>query len=289
MKFGGNMEKYIVSADSTVDITPELIAQYNINIAPLSVILGESEYLDGVTLTPDDIYAYVDKTGVLPRTAAINQTAFAEHFDKIRGGDKSIPVIHFTLSSELSCSCQNAKLAAADVQNVHVVDCRSLSTGTSLLMLKALDMLRDGASIDETLEFCANNTGKVQASFVVDDLLYLYKGGRCKGLTMYVAKLALIHPMLHMQEGFLKPDTKFMGPMKIVLTKYVKHLKETHPNPDKTRVFLTHTKMDEKLVEHTRKLIKEYFEFDEIIETVAGATITSHCGPGTLGVLFLDK
>lgn len=283
------MEKYVISADSTVDLTPELIEEFGIKIAALSVILGDEEYQDGVTLTPDDIYAYVDKTGILPRTAAINETAFSEHFANIRGGDTSIPVLHFTLSSELSCSCQNARLAGNDTENVRVIDCRALSTGTSLLMLKAIDMLRAGETIDNVISYCEENTDKVQTSFVVDDLLYLHKGGRCKGLTMYAAKFARIHPMLHMKEGFLKPDTKFMGNMKAVLTKYVKYLKETHPNPDTTRVFLTHTKMDEELITHTKDLIKEYFDFEVIYETVAGATITSHCGPGTLGVLFLDK
>lgn len=283
------MEKYIISADSTVDITPELISEYGIKIIPLSVILSDDEYLDGVTLTPDGIYEYVEKTGKLPRTAAVNEVSFSEHFSNIRGGDTSIKVLHFSLSNELSCSCQNARLAAGDTENVHVIDCRALSTGTSLLMLKAVDMLRDGSSIDEVINFCESNTGKVQTSFVVDDLLYLYKGGRCKGLTMYAAKFARIHPMLHMKEGFLKPDTKFMGSMKAVLTKYVKYLKELHPNPDKTRVFVTHTKMDSQLIEHTKELVKEYFDFETILETVAGATITSHCGPGTLGVLFLDK
>lgn len=283
------MEKYIISADSTVDITPELIAQYDVKIIPLTVILGESEYMDGVTLCPDDIYAYVDKTGVLPRTAAVNQTAFSEHFNNIRGGDTSISVLHFTLSSELSCSCQNARLASSDTENVHVIDCRALSTGTSLLMLKAIDKLRAGDAIEEVIKFCNESTDKVQTSFVVDDLLYLYKGGRCKGLTMQIAKFARIHPMLHIKDGFLKPDTKFMGSMKAVLTKYVKYLKENHPNPDTTRVFLTHTKMDEELIAHTKALIEENFDFEVILETVAGATITSHCGPGTLGVLFLDK
>lgn len=283
------MEKYVISADSTVDLTPELIEEYGIKIAPLSVILGDTEYQDGVTLTPDDIYSYVEKTGFLPRTAAINETAFGEHFSNIRSGDTTIPVLHFTLSSELSCSCQNARLAADDTQNVRVIDCRALSTGTALLMLKSIDLLRAGETIDTVVKFCEDNVDKVQTSFVVDDLLYLYKGGRCKGLTMYAAKIARIHPMLHMKDGFLKPDTKFMGSMKAVLTKYAKHLKETHPNPDLTRVFLTHTKMDDELITHTKELIKEYFNFEVIYETVAGATITSHCGAGTLGILFLDK
>lgn len=283
------MEKYVISADSTVDLTPELIEEYGIKIAPLSVILGDTEYLDGVTLTPDEIYAYVDKTGILPRTAAINETSFGEHFANIRGGDTSITVLHFTLSSELSCSCQNSRLASDATENVRVIDCRALSTGTALLMLKAVDMLKSGETIDNVVKFCESSTDKVQTSFVVDDLLYLHKGGRCKGLTMYAAKFARIHPMLHMKEGYLKPDTKFMGSMKAVLTKYAKYLKETHPNPDTTRVFLTHTKMDDELIAHAKELIKEYFDFDVIYETVAGATITSHCGPGTLGILFLDK
>lgn len=283
------MAEIIFSADSTVDLTKELITKHGINIAPLSVIIGGTEYLDGVTLQADEIYDMVEKTGVLPRTAAINQTAFLEHFNVIRKNDLSKTVIHFSISSELSCSFQNAVNASKETENVLIVDGRSLSTGTSLLMLKAIDMAKKGASVSEIYDYCLSATGKIQASFVVDDLLYLYKGGRCKGLTMYMANLLKIHPMLTLNDGFLKPDVKFRGSMKVAITKYIEHLKETHPNVDTTRAFVTHTMMDPAIVEHAIALTKKYFDFSEIIETTAGATITSHCGKGTLGLLFMDK
>ena len=283
------MSNIIFSADSTADLSPEIVKDFNINIIPLRVILGDDEYIDGVTLKASEIYTFVDKTGVLPRTAAVNEADFGEHFDKLLNGNKDNVVIHFSLSSELSCSCQNSKLAANDRENVHVVDGRALSTGTSLLMLKAVDMAREGKGVDEILAFCNENAGKIQTSFVVDDLLYLYKGGRCKGLTMYMANLLKIHPMLQMHDGFLKQETKLRGNMKIVIRKYIEYLKEQNPNPDNTRCFITHTDMDRELVDLAISLTKEHFNFETVYDTEAGATIASHCGRGTLGLLFLNK
>lgn len=283
------MQNILFSADSTIDITAELIKEFNIHIVPLHVIIGDEDYIDGVTLQASEIYAIVDKTGVLPRTAAVNEADFTSHFDKIRNGDTSIPVIHFSISSDLSCCCQNAKLAAAETENVHVIDGRALSTGTSLLILKAIDMARAGKSVEEICDFCNSSVEKIQTSFVVDDLLYLYKGGRCKGLTMYAAKVLKIHPMLQMHDGLLKQESKMIGSMKMVITKYVKYLKAQNPNPDEVRCFVTHTAMDDALVQHAINLTKEYFNFDTIYETTAGATITSHCGKGTLGILFMNK
>jgi len=283
------MEKIIFSVDSTADLTADIIKENDINIIPLRVILGNDEYIDGVTLQASEIYDFVDKTGILPRTSAINETDFGEYFDKVRGGDKSIPLIHFSISSDLSCCCQNAKLAAANTENVYVVDARALSTGTSLMLLKAIDMYKDGKGVEDIVDFCTKNTDKVQTSFVVDDLLYLYKGGRCKGLTMYAAKVLKIHPMLQIHDGLLKQESKMMGSMKMVITKYVKYLKEQNPNPDKKRCFVTHTDMDESLVKHAIELTKEHFNFETIYETTAGATIASHCGPGTLGLLFMNE
>lgn len=283
------MSKIIFSADSTVDLSPELAKANGINVVPLSVIIGGTEYQDGISLQADEIYGFVEKTGVLPRTAAINETAFLEHFNAIRNNDSSKTIIHFSISSELSCSFQNAMNASKETENVLVVDGRALSTGTSLLMLKAVDMANEGASVSEIYDYCLSATDKIQTSFVVDDLLYLHKGGRCKGLTMYMANLLKIHPMLTISNGFLKPDVKFRGNMKIAITKYIEHLKEKHPSVETKRAFVTHTLMDQALVDHAIELTKKYFDFEEVIETKAGATITSHCGKGTLGLLFMDK
>ncbi len=283
------MAEIIFSADSTVDLSKEIIDECGVKIVPLSVIIGGTEYLDGVSLQADEIYGIVEKTGVLPRTAAINETAFLEHFNAIRKNDSSKTIIHFSISSELSCSFQNAVNAAKETENVLVVDGRALSTGTSLLLLKAVDMAKEGASVSEIYDFCLSSTDKLQTSFVVDDLLYLHKGGRCKGLTMYMANLLKIHPMLTIKDGFLKPDVKFRGNMKIAVTKYIEYLKENHPNVDTKRAFVTHTLMDPAIVEHAIELTKKLFDFEVVLETKAGATITSHCGKGTLGLLFMDK
>lgn len=283
------MAEIIFSADSTIDLSPELVSEYGIQIIPLCVTVGGTEYVDGVTLQADDIYDLVEKTGVLPRTAAVNETNYIEHFNNIRQNDTSKTVIHFSISSELSCSFQNAVNASKETENVLIVDGRSLSTGTALLALNAVDMARNGANVSDIYDYCLSATSKVQASFIVDDLLYLYKGGRCKGMTMYMANLLKIHPMLTLENGFLKPDAKFRGSMKIALNKYLNYLKEKHPDVETKRAFVTHTLMDQALVDQAINTAKDLFGFEVIHDTKAGATITSHCGKGTIGLLFMDK
>lgn len=279
--------KTIISMDSTLDLSPELVRQFDIRIIPLTIILGEQDFEDGITVTPSDIYAYVEKTGILPKTSAVSSYAFREHFEKLL--KECDQVLHVSISQHLSACWQNATLAASELQNVYVVDGGALSTGSALLALKARDLLDAGKDIREVVKILESLVPNDQTSFVIDKLDYLYKGGRCKGLTLLGANLMKIHPILNMQEGYLKPaKQKLRGNMDKVVRKYIEYLHENYPTPDRTRAFLTHTEMDPELVEIARKATKELFDFEVVYETMAGSTITSHCGRGTLGLLFLN-
>ncbi len=279
--------KTIISMDSTMDLTPELVKQFDIRVVPLTIILGDKDYEDGITVTPPDIFAYVEKTGILPKTSAVSSYAFREHFEKLL--KECDQVLHVSISQHLSACWQNATLAASELKNVYVVDGGALSTGTSLLAMKARDLLDAGTDIREVIRILEGLVPNDQTSFVVDKLEYLYKGGRCSGLTLLGANLLKIHPILNMQEGYLKPaKEKLRGNMDKVVRNYIEYLHERYPTPDRTRAFITHTEMDPELVEIAKRATRELFDFETVYETMAGSTITCHCGKGTLGLLFLN-
>ena len=279
--------KTIISMDSTMDLTPELVKQFDIRVVPLTIILGDKDYEDGITVTPPDIFAYVEKTGILPKTSAVSSYAFREHFEKLL--KECDQVLHVSISQHLSACWQNASLAGSELKNVYVVDGGALSTGTSLLAMKARDLLDAGTDIREVIRILEGLVPNDQTSFVVDKLEYLYKGGRCSGLTLLGANLLKIHPILNMQEGYLKPaKEKLRGNMDKVVRNYIEYLHERYPTPDRTRAFITHTEMDPELVEIAKRATRELFDFETVYETMAGSTITCHCGKGTLGLLFLN-
>ncbi|MCL1901022.1 MAG: DegV family protein [Firmicutes bacterium] len=281
------MPKIILSSDSTCDLSKELILKYDVRIVPLIILLGANEYIDGKNIQPDEIYEYVQKTGNLPKTAAVSVVTLKEHFsDLTKNGDS---VLHISISNRLSASWNNATIAAKEFKNVHVVDGFQLSTGTSVLLLKAHDLLSQGKSINEVVSELEILKLKTSTSFAVNKLDYLHKGGRCSGLTLLGANILKIHPMVSMQEGFLKPHKKFRGNMEVVLSNYIDYLAESYPSYDDTRAFITHTAIDPALLELANRKVKENFKFKEILDTTAGSTITCHCGKGTLGLLFLTN
>ena len=282
------MQKIILSTDSTCDMGPELIRKHDVRVVPLTVILGDKDYEDGINIVPDDIYDYVSKTKILPKTSATSTYVFSQHFKKIQEENPGAAIIHFSISCQLSASYQNATIAAEQMQDVYVVDTQALSTGNALLILKGADLIEEGKSAAEIAQICRDLAPKVQTSFVVDNLDYLYKGGRCSGLTLLGANLLKIHPMLQMQNAYLKPCTKFRGNMDLVLTKYFDHLYYNYGDCDKRRAFVTQTAYENQT--YLNELIagiKEKFGFQEVFNTMAGSTITSHCGRGTIGLLYI--
>lgn len=279
-------KKVIIASDSTTDLTPELIEKYNIKVLPLGVNLGDKLYTDGVDINPDMIYAHYEQTGELPKTSAIN-TVQAVEFFKEHTADGSA-MVFFTISSEMSCTYANARLAAEEFENVYVVDTRSLSTGGGLLVLAAADMAKDGMSAREIAEKCAKLTDKIVASFVVDDLTFLHKGGRCSALAAIGANLVHIKPCIGVSGGKMSVVKKYRGSFGAVLKKYTAELLE-EGCADLSRVLVTHAGCDEELIEQCVSQVKDALPFEDVIVARAGCTISSHCGKNTLGILFMKR
>ena len=276
-----------VTTDSTCDLGV-YGAERGIEIMPLSVILGSDTYRDGVTISPKDIFDYVAKTGVLPKTSAPSIGDYEEFFAKfVDAGDT---VIHLDISAKSSSSNEHAAAAAKKFGGkVFVVDTKALSSGQGLLVMKAYDLLQQGMSAEEVVERVNALRPKVNTSFIPDRLDYLYKGGRCSRMTMYGANLLKIHPLIEMDDGQLVPGKKYRGSMEKCITAYIRDLAERYPKYDRTRCFITHSSADAELVEVAKKQVGELFNFDAVLETVAGSVITGHCGRNTLGVLFIAE
>ena len=282
------MSKVIISADSTCDLPKELIEKYDIKICHGPVILGDKAYTDGIDIQPHDLFKYHDETGVLPKTAAINYQDYVDFFTPLVEDENTI--IHFCLSSEMSSMCNNAKMAAEDVENVYVIDSRNLSTGIALLVLWAAEMAQNGQDAESIYNKMIESTDKVNASFVIDTLLYLHKGGRCSAVAMLGANLLKLKPCIEVHDGKMDVAKKYRGKYSDVLIEYTKNRLENLENIDKSRCFVTHTmEYGSEPAKSVYDYIKSLNYFDEVIEATAGCTISAHCGPGTLGVLFLNK
>ncbi|MBO7508235.1 MAG: DegV family protein [Clostridia bacterium] len=278
--------KIKITVDSTADLTPELCEKYNITVMPLCVNLGEDVYLDGVDITPDMIYNYVAKNKKLPKTSAVNSEKYREEFSKIfaEGYDA---IIHFNLSSEMSVTHQNAKMLTEDFKNLYVIDSQTLSTATALQALYASELAQEEKySAEEIVEKVEARKQFAQASFVLDKLEYLYRGGRCNAIVLFGANLLKIKPSIEVHEGKMGVGKKYFGKFENCVEKYVKDILAKYPNPDTKRIFVTHTKIDSKIVDSVKDYLKQNTKFEEIIETTAGSTITSHCGSDTIGILF---
>ena len=283
------MKDIVITSDSTCDLSADLIAANDIRIMPLSVMLGGKTFRDGVNIAPADIFRYVDETGELPKTAAPSVEEYEDFFRPFTDAGKT--VIHFNISSKASGSHGFALAAAQKIggDRVYVVDSHALSTGQGLLVLKACDLRREGGAAAQIYQTILSLRGKVNTSFIPDTLLYLYKGGRCSTLSYYGAKVLSIHPMIDMKEGQLYPKKKYIGKMARCIRSYINDLAAAYPDYDKTRCFVTHSNADPELVELAKGMVRELFDFDVILETVAGSIVTSHCGRNTLGVLFISK
>lgn len=280
--------KIKLTSDSTCDLSPELLKKYDIDILPLYVSLGEETKKDGVEATPDDIYKYVDKTGKLPKTSTANISDIIEFFENYR--NEGYTVIHFSISSDFSSSYHNACIAAEEVDGVFVVDSRNLSTGQGLVVLHAADLVLEGKTAEEIKAECDALTPKVEASFVVDSIDYLHKGGRCSAVAALGANLLKLKPCIEVIDGKMTPSKKYRGKIDKVIIDYVCDRLRGRDDIVKNRIFITHTKCNQETVDAVRNKINELYPgFSEILETTAGCTITSHCGPNTLGILFIRK
>ena len=277
--------KIAISAESTLDLSKELIKQYDVHIIPFTVLLGEDAYLDG-DINAQDIFDYVDKNKILPRTSAVNEFQYREYFKGLLDEGYEA-VIHISLSSEISTSCSQAINAAKKFDNVYVIDSRSLSTGIALEVIYAAKLVKKGLKPQELVEKVNARIPYVQASFVIQTLEYLHKGGRCSGLLRFGAAILRIKPQIIVSDGKMAPAKKYIGRKSQVVEAYCRDTLEQFANPDLSVAFVTHTLATPEMVAVAIDALKNR-GFKTIYETTAGATITSHCGPQTLGILFIN-
>lgn len=281
------MDKIKVTCDSTCDLTPALYAAYDVDVLPLGITLGDKLYSDGVDVAVQDLYDYAGRTGTLPKTSAISPNAYCDAFRPYVEAGYS--VIHINISSEMSACHQNACLAAQELGHVYPVDSRNLSSGSGHLALLAVELARQGKSAQEIVEELNERKEKLDVSFVLQHLEYLRMGGRCSGVAVLGANLLKLRPEIRVQEGVMGVGTKYRGSMERSVCDYIRGRLEGRNDLDLKRIFVTHSPMDSAVVEKAVALVKELQPFDEVIETNAGCTIGSHCGPECLGVLFFRK
>lgn len=277
-----------IISDSTCDLSKDLLEKFDISIAPLTVTLGQNSGHDGIEITPEMIYAFVESTGELPKSSAVSVGEYERLFSSWR--DQGYEIVHFNISEHFSASYQNACTAAKEIGGVEVVDSANLSTGQGLIVLHAAEMAKNGKNAAEIAGACRALTPQVEASFVVNTIEYLHKGGRCSALAALSAGLLHIKPCIEVKDGLMHPVKKYHGSIQHVVSNYAEDRLKNRTDIDPKRIFITHTRIDEQIVEDVKAMIRHYHpEIREIIETTAGATITTHCGPGTLGILFIKK
>ncbi len=279
-----------ILSDSTCDLSKELAERYDINILPLHVLLGEEDYLDSVSIGPDGIYQWSDANKTTPKTSAPSIAEVIDFYKKWLEEDNEL--ICFSISQQMSATCNVMKMAAEELameDRIFVVDSANLSTGVGLLVLQAADMAKDGMSAKEIVERIEALKPYVRASFVVDTLTYLYRGGRCSGVAALAGGALKLHPKIVVEGGAMSPTKKYRGKMQAVILNYAKDMEEQLKNAMPERVFITHSGCDAEIIEEVRAYLMSLGVFDEILETRAGGVISSHCGPGTLGVLFIEK
>lgn len=281
------MSNIVITSDSTSDLSIELRERYNIPTMPLGVTLGGKTFKDGVDITPDDIYLHHSKTGELPKTTAANIDECLNFFKPF--ADEGKTVIHISLSSSLSSTFNNARLAAMEFENIYVIDAQNLSTGSGLLVIAAAEMVKEGLSAEEIVEKINDLIPKIDASFVIDNLDYLHKGGRCSALAMLGANVLKLKPCIEVKNGAMGVGKKYRGKYGDVLKTYVNERLADVDNIDSARIFVTHAGCDSEIVNAVVEQVKEKGIFKEVFLTRAGCTISSHCGKDTLGILFIRK
>lgn len=281
------MAKIILSSDSTSDLSKELIEKIGLKIIPLIVNLEGKEYHDGLDINADDIYASVERTGNLPKTAALSIGEYIEFFNSIRENDDDI-ILHFSISSGFSSTFNNSLLATEEFKNIYSFNSENLSTGIGLQILYAHRLVEEGLAIEEIIEKLNEYKTRVDASFIIDKLDYLHKGGRCSALTGLLATVLNLKPCIEVKNGSMGVGKKYRGNFAKVLNQYVND-KLTNVDVETEEVFVTHAGVDEEIVNAVAEKVRSLNIFKNVYITRAGCTVSSHCGRNTLGVLFVRK
>ena len=277
----------MITADSTCDLSEELLNRYNVKILPLTILLGEESFLDGAHYTPADMYRRYRADGTLPKTAAPSLQQITEFFTPFL--NEGYEIVHLDISSELSSTCNNARIVSSELDGVYVVDSRMLSTGVGLLVIEGAECRDKGMSAAEIAEHLTALTEKVDTSFVLDTLEFMWKGGRCSGVAALGANLLKLKPGLEMKDGKLGVYKKYRGSINSVYKQYITERlsgKKVRPG----HVFITESgEIEQSVIDELEALVRELIPVQEIHHTIAGCTVSSHCGPKTLGVLFINE
>lgn len=281
------MKKIILSADSICDLNEELTKKYDIHYYPYTILLEDKAYKDNVDITPEDIYKVYREKKILPKTSAINVSEYYNYFKP--WVDEGYEVIHITLGSALTSSYNNCCLAASELKSVYPVDSCSLSSGTGLLVLKAGELIKEGLPAEEIVNILNEHKRKIHASFILDTLDFMHAGGRCSKVASIASSMLKIKPSIEVDNtagGKMDVGNKYRGSLEKVLIKYIQDKLNSYDNINNEKIFITHAGIDDKYIEIAKKTILDIMEFKEIYVTVASCTISSHCGPNTIGILF---
>lgn len=279
-----------IISDSTCDLSPELIAKYDIATLPLHILLGEDEYEDGKNITPEQIYSWSDENKTTPKTSAPALTDAIELFKQYI--DEGREIVCFSISSSMSTSGNVMRIAAEELEaedRITVIDSANLSTGIGLLVIEAAIMAQNNHTVEEIVSAIEALKPNVRASFVVDTLTYLYRGGRCNAVSAMAGGVLKLHPKIVVENGAMNASKKYRGKINSVIMTYVKDMEDALKAARPNRVFITHSGCDRTIVEEVHSYLENLGVFSEILETRAGGVISSHCGPGTLGVLFIQS
>lgn len=281
------MQKIKITCDSTCDLSPALYEKYDITPIPLGVTLGDDFYQDGVDICATDIFSYVEKTGILPKTSAISMGEYTDFFQPYLNDGYAI--IHINISREFSACYQNACLAARELGNIYPVDSRNLTTGSAHLAICAAEMVQQGMDAPAIVTVLESLQKQVDASFVLQTLEYLKKGGRCSGIVALGANLLSLRPEIEVIDGKMQVGKKYRGKMEKTILDYVRGRLANRDDILTHRIIVTHSHVPQEILDKVLALVRELQPFEEVLVTEAGCTISSHCGPNCLGVLFLRR
>ena len=275
-----------IVADSTCDLSADLIEKYDITIIPLCIVMGENSYFDGIETTPEEIYKWADANKTTPKTAAVaidNAASLLKPFM-----DEGREIVFFGISSQMSTTCNVVRLIGeeAGYDKLHVIDSQSLSTGIGLQVLYAARLSMAGENAASIVEKAEKRRSAVSASFVIDTLTYLSRGGRCNSVTALLANTLKLKPEIVVKDGAMIVAKKYRGQLGSVLLKYTKDQEEALLAADKNCVFITHSGCSDDIVAPIKEYLESLSHFENIYVTRAGGVVSSHCGPGTLGVLY---
>ncbi|MBO5109220.1 MAG: DegV family protein [Clostridia bacterium] len=277
-----------IISDSTCDLSPELIERYGIHVVPLHIVLGETEYNDGVDITPDEIYAWSNENNLPPKTSALGLEEAVTVFSKYL--DEGMDIVCFAISQCMSTTINVMRMAIKELgaeNRISVINSKNLSTGVGLQVIEAAIMAAEGKTKEEITAHIEEIRPRVRASFVVDTLTFLHRGGRCSSVAAFAGSALRLHPRIAVTDGKMAAGKKYMGNISRVIMSYAKEMEADLLKAKKDRVFITHSGCSDEIIENVRVYLEGLGYFDEILITRAGGVVSSHCGPNTLGVLFI--